>query len=118
MPRQPRWRLSVLGRSVTNNYLFTRTHWTAHLSRGTVVTNTYDEFGEIVRKDCSDGTPTVEYWGGRNPLGEPITLIDATGTRSFEYDTTGKLLAVHWTDGTLAGLGGTNRYDQVYGRKE
>jgi RHS repeat-associated protein len=106
----------ALGRSVTNNYLFTRTHWTAHSARGVVVTNTYDEFGEIVRKDYSDGTVSVVYDGGRSALGEPIWLTDATGTRYFEYDTTGKLLAVHWTTETLAGLGVTNRYDQVYGR--
>ena len=88
----------------------------AHLGRGVVVTNTYDEFGEIVRKDYSDGTPSVVYDGGRNALGQPITLVDATGTRSFQYDTTAKLLAVHWTADTLAGPGVTNRYDQVYGR--
>ncbi len=83
------------------------------MARGVVLTNTYDEFGEIVRKNYSDGTPTVDY-GSRNATGQPFSITDAAGTRSFEYDHLDRLLAARWTDGPLYGLAVTNRYDPVY----
>lgn len=43
--------------------------------------------GEAAGIAYSDGTPTVNYGaGGYTRLGQPRSITDATGTRTFEYD--------------------------------
>ena len=110
-------KVDAQGRSYTNNYLFTRTLWTLTWARGVTITNTFNEYGEVVRKDYSDGTPSIAF-DSLNLAGQPTSITDAAGTSSLSYDFASRPLAVTWNyDGAspLYGLTVNNQYDPVFG---
>ncbi len=104
----------ALGRAYTNNYLFTRTLWTHTWARGVTITNTFNDYGEIIQKDYSDGTPSViihQY----SMLGQPEYLTDALGSyRQIAYDFAGRPISTQWWPGMYV----KNRYDPLYGRDQ
>ncbi|WP_176014744.1 RHS repeat domain-containing protein [Victivallis sp. Marseille-Q1083] len=64
--------------------LLTRT-W-ARVNAGQPLTTTYgyDIFGQLHKIDYSDSTPDITYTYNR--LGQPLTVVDTTGTRTFTYN--------------------------------
>ena len=110
-------KMDALGRSVTNNYLFTHTLRTKTNARGIVTTFTYDDYGygDEIARDYSDGTPPIE-WINFDPMGFPGTIKDSLGTRYMLYDCASRMTNIYWEfDSSLAMVNVGQRIDPLYG---
>lgn len=111
-------KVDAANKGYTNVYYATRNLWTKSWSRGVTVTNVYSGFGDLLRKDYSDGTPSVVI-SDYNPLGQITQVVDGFGTRAFYRDADGELVnTVFGNDGPFDGLSLTNRINPLYGRDQ
>jgi RHS repeat-associated protein len=111
-------KVDAANKGYTNVYYATRNLWTKSWSRGVTVTNVYSAFGDLLRKDYSDGTPSVVI-ADYNPLGQITQLTDGFGTRAIYRDADGELVStVFGYDGPFDGLSLTNRINSLYGRDQ
>lgn len=111
-------KVDAANKGYTNVYYATRNLWTKSWSRGVTMTNVYNAFGDLLRKDYSDGTPSVVI-SDYNPLGQITQVVDGFGTRAFYRDADGELVNTTFgNDGPFDGLSLTNRIDPVYGRDQ
>ncbi|MDD4735772.1 MAG: hypothetical protein PHP44_06670 [Kiritimatiellae bacterium] len=67
-------------------------------ARGVVTEYTYDTLGQLTNINYSDTTPDVTYTYNR--MGQQLTITDALGTRTNEYNALGQLTAEMLPDGT------------------
>ncbi|WP_176014690.1 RHS repeat protein [Victivallis sp. Marseille-Q1083] len=77
------------GKSTTYTYttdgkLLTRTWARLNAGQPLKTTYSYDTFGQLQKIDYSDSTPDITYTYNR--LGLPLTVVDATGSRTFTYN--------------------------------
>jgi RHS repeat-associated protein len=88
---------------------------------GTVMTNLYNELGEMIGVDYSDSTtPDWSYVNDTSVrfsrTGQPLYLKDVTGDWRLQYDHADRLIAVACTNGLFNGITLSNRFHQVFGR--
>jgi RHS repeat-associated protein len=90
----------ALSRATTYTYDATGAVLTVTDPQGQVATNTYDAAGELTSTVYSDGV-THSAMRTYNAAGLPATLVDATGTTTFTYDSLGRLTSQAAPGGTV-----------------
>lgn len=75
-------------------------------------TYTYNAAGDLTGTDYSDATPDVTVTYDRT--GRPLTVADASGTRSHGYHASGQLETESYTSGVLSGLAVNRSFDSLY----
>lgn len=89
---------------------------------GTVMTNLYNDLGELVGADYSDAATTDwAYTNATSVLrfsrtGLPLFMRDASGDWTLKYDHADRLVSAACTAGLLNGVTVSNRFDKVFGR--
>ena len=78
-------------------------------ARGITTSYLTNAAGGVASLSYSDSTPSVSNTYDR--LGRRTTIVDGAGTHVLSYELDGRLRSETNTDGVLAGLAVTNRYD-------
>ena len=76
-------------------------------ARGIETTYSYNAWGDLVRTDYSDDTPSVVL--AYDAMGRQVRAIDAAGVTTFAYDIFGAL-----TNETVVGVAGANTIERFY----
>jgi RHS repeat-associated protein len=79
------------------------------------VTNSYNSFGDLTDIEYNDGTPDVHLLDF-NRVGQPLTIVDGTGTNGLVYDSAGRLRLMTNSLGVLSGVAVSNHFNAPYGR--
>ena len=100
----------ALGHAVLFTYNENNLPQTRIWARGSSLTNSYNSYGDVVKMDYSDGTPSVEY-SSFNHAGSPTLINDATGSHMLVYDHANRLVSDAVGEITI-----TNHFNRLHGR--